>query len=879
MPKLEKKITTMSKENKAHLQSVIEQKMHDDGVSRYRRRFKGIKGKAETANVVGRKLLASTVDVLDAGIQAWYERELKREEEYSHGKPRKGAAVFSIFKKAEKVVGTKLMSALTCRTILDGISVSKKATRISMVLASAIEKEYVLNNIQADAPRWFAHYKNSLGTPAVCKDKSTLIYRQKRLKDYLENSEKDRDWSPWSSEMKIQLGTLLAELFCQVTGIAHIENRKDIRGKRHAYITPSPGTLEALDSWHECAEILKPIYKPCLVEPKDWTNPYDGGYFSKQLYKNPLVKTGDIEYLKTLQETNMPEVYNAVNKLQKTSWQINKDILSIMEEFWETGHDGAGLPSRRDEEIPEKPSDIETNEEARDAWRRTARDVHDHNDKQRSKRLGLLQTLVLADEYKDVEEFFYVWQLDWRGRLYPISYFYLQPQGPDFGRALIRFKNGKPLSTDSSVKWFKVHGSNCWGNSKLSLDDRIQWVDDNEELILNFASDPFYYSDWMESDEPWCFLAWCLEYAEWKQDPENFISRLAVAQDATQSGLQILSLLALDKTGAEQTNLIDCDKPVDLYQSVADCTTALLEEAKATTDEEIKLDVKRLKDNYKRLKERREKKGKPFDEDKELQKLHSSVAAARRIREDAALWLDLGVDRGMCKRPVMTKVYNASNHSMVKYLKESAIEKGLQVEKQHIFKACSFLAKYVQKAIAIKLEGAQDMMDYLGEVANTAVEANSPIWWYTPAGMPIMQKYTKINSKTVSTCIDGKIRTRSITEDTNEINPRKQKQAFSPNLVHSLDAALLMLTVNKMEECDSFAMVHDSFGVLAADAEDMAKAIRRSYYDVFSKEVLKDILADIDAHLEEEHKGKLPEVPAMGELNVNDLLASKFMFS
>ena len=62
----------------------------------------------------------------------------------------------------------------------------------------------------------------------------------------------------------------------------------------------------------------------------------------------------------------------------------------------------------------------------------------------------------------------------------------------------------------------------------------------------------------------------------------------------------------------------------------------------------------------------------------------------------------------------------------------------------------------------------------------------------------------------------GRIRIRSTT---NKVDKRRQANGISPNFVHSLDATVMLLTVAyaKQKGIVDFAMVHDSFGTLAAN--------------------------------------------------------------
>jgi DNA-directed RNA polymerase len=83
----------------------------------------------------------------------------------------------------------------------------------------------------------------------------------------------------------------------------------------------------------------------------------------------------------------------------------------------------------------------------------------------------------------------------------------------------------------------------------------------------------------MESEEPWQTLAACKEIAAAIKsgDPENFVSYFPVHQDGSCNGLQHYAALGRDTLGAKSVNLIDTEKPSDVYLCIADlvCTVML----------------------------------------------------------------------------------------------------------------------------------------------------------------------------------------------------------------------------------------------------------------------------------------------------------------
>lgn len=92
-------------------------------------------------------------------------------------------------------------------------------------------------------------------------------------------------------------------------------------------------------------------------------------------------------------------------------------------------------------------------------------------------------------------------------------------------------------------------------------------------------------------------------------------------------------------------------------------------------------------------------------------------------------------------------------------------------------------------------------------------ELNLPIVWTAPSGMIVKQMYNKLHKANLSLTINSK-RVRSVIyvkSRDGKFNLIKSKNAISPNIIHSLDATLLMSIVNEFNECMDIVTVHDCF--------------------------------------------------------------------
>lgn len=791
-------------------QADLERQMAQLGQERYRgRRKKAEALRLETTTPAGQWLLQNAVGQLADALVEWIELAKSR--------PGVGHRAVGYL----ELLPPDLIAALVSRTILDAISHRKTFTRCAMQVAGMIEDEVRYISLAESDPKAWARLKSRV--------QEYMGYQVKRRGIVRAMNRMGSEFQRWPAADKLQVGTVCIELLCQSTGLIEVSNRRTIFNKTRTEVIATDATLRWLEQSHARNELLTPIYLPCVEPPHDWKSPYQGGFHTQVLHRRALVKSWDRRYIDELELIEMPQLYEAVNKIQRTAFTVNEWVLDVLQHYWNNNKIVAGLPPKENLEIPPKPADIDDNLEARRTWRRSAAAVHDANARSLATRLMMTKVLQLANDYRG-KPMYFVAQLDWRSRCYATS-FHLHPQGPDYVKACLRFKFGKPLRDPSAQRWLKIHGANCWGMSKHTFDERVAWVDEHLEFILQIAKDPYENSGWQEADEPWQFLGFCREVYEWKKVGDDFISSLPIALDATQSGVQILSLALRDSVGGHATNVTPSEKPQDLYQQVADRVVELLEADGS---------------------------------------------------ELAKMWLEFGMTRSGCKRICMTRVYNAQLYSGMGYVREWAVKKAgtedyLPVEND--FAACIYLARKIWEAMDQVIAGAQKAMDWFAEVAKVCVDNQVPVRWTTPIGYPVKQDYRKYRSKSIKTRIGDTIRQHKIREDTDKLDRRKMVNGLAPNWVHSMDAALMFKTILRAHDAGlrDFAVVHDSFGTVAADAEALSQSIRQAAAEMFSEDLLATFKAEVEAFLPPDVC--LPELPEYGSLNPACVQDSLYFFN
>jgi len=549
-----------------------------------------------------------------------------------------------------------------------------------------------------------------------------------------------------------------------------------------------------------------------------------------------FIKQTNKRYLEELNNRwhEFPAVSNAVNIMQRTEWVINRPIFDVLEKCVLNGYQLGKLPvNPEDIPLPPKPFDIASNKDAKTKWKREASSVYKDRAKSKSKYIQIRQILEEAKKFLE-KGFWYPYQLDFRGRIYPKSPM-LSPQSADYARALIKFKFGKPMGSDEAFNNFAVAGAGLFGETdKEELSVRRQWVIDNADKIISTANNPLTDTWWTDADKPFSFLAWCMEYRDFALSDfsPDFITTLPIQSDCSNSGLQHYSAMMRDEVGGRATNLIPANKPNDVYGLVAE---------------------------------------------KVIEKLQSKTDPM------AKKWLDYGIDRKICKKPVMCLPYSLTQYSCRQYIQDHVEKELVERNKQHdfgedLFRSTHWLTKVVWESINEVIVGAKDIMKFLKDVAKLVASENLPVAWTSPLGLPIMMSAYKKESKRVKTKMGDSIIKLSVSNLTEEIDRRKTQQSICPNFIHSLDASVLQLSVNKASELgiDNFSLIHDSFGVVAPDADKMAQALREAFCEIYSQDVLANWAMEMKQILSDKNKKKFPPIPAKGQLDLDEVKKSVF---
>jgi hypothetical protein len=296
---------------------------------------------------------------------------------------------------------------------------------------------------------------------------------------------------------------------------------------------------------------------PMIVEPKKYqrikiNNGEDnreilGGYLlNDQLFTDPIIITNNrLKDNSIISDKNI--IYDTINNMSSVGYKINKEVL----EFILLNNEKYNLSLVNSKHPLEEK--LENNK-----TRKLTKKEETELESFKSKRFVQENILAIADIYENVDEFFIPVRLDYRGRIY-CNTSYLNYQGTELAKSLLLFSKGEKISkiNTESINYLKIFGANCYGNKldKKSANDRINWVNENQEDILDFENGKLLEL----AESKLLFISFCFEFRNYfynKNNENNYwVSHLPIQLDATCNGFQHISMLGLDLDLSQKLNI------------------------------------------------------------------------------------------------------------------------------------------------------------------------------------------------------------------------------------------------------------------------------------------------------------------------------------
>ncbi|CAN4082740.1 unnamed protein product [Withania somnifera] len=733
-----------------------------------------------------------------------------------------------------------------------------RVVQAALVIGEAIEQEVRIHNFLEKTKKHKALKDTKMEDeePATQEQEKlhkqvTSLMKKQKLRAVNQILRSQDDSKPWGQDARAKVGSRLIEFLIQTAYIQSPADQlavdpPDIRPAFiHSFRTVAKETKGASRRYGviQCDElVLKGLeraarhmvipYMPMLVPPLKWTGYDKGGHLYLPSYVMRIHGARQQrEAVKRASLNQLRPVFEALDTLGNTKWRINKRVLSVVDGIWAGGGRLADLVDRDDVPLPEEP---DTEDEAvLSKWRWKVKSVKKENRERHSQRCDTELKLAVAHRMKNEEGFFYPHNVDFRGRAYPMHP-HLNHLGSDICRGVLEFAEGRPLG-ESGLRWLKIHLANLFacGVDKLSLDGRIAFTENHLDDIFDSADKPLEGRRWwLNAEDPFQCLAVCINLSEAvrSSSPETFISHIPVHQDGSCNGLQHYAALGRDKLGAAAVNLVAGEKPADVYSGIA----------------------ARVLDIMKR------------DAQRDPAEFPDAVRARVLVNQ---------VDRKLVKQTVMTSVYGVTYIGARDQIKRRLKERGAIADDSELFGAACYAAKVTLTALGEMFEAARSIMTWLGECAKIIASENEPVRWTTPLGLPVVQPYRKIGRHFIKTSLQ----ILTLQRETEKVMVKRQRTAFPPNFIHSLDGSHMMMTAVACRMAGlNFAGVHDSYWTHACDVDKLNRILREKFVELYETPILDKLLESFKISYP---TLSFPPLPERGDFDLREVLESPYFFN
>ena len=765
--------------------------------------------------------------------------------------------------------------------------------------------------------RWLRDQDNELEKrlySKVMRDHTSRKYREQAMKNIAMKEGHIRE--PWTKETCVKVGSLLLNAVCIATDVFDTwdSQKHTARGVKTSRrmglqwvdydarynglkITMSDDNKRRLEEFNENASWLEPMFTPMTVQPIQWQTFDDlvnnephkrtaGMYLDSALGAQvPIVRGASAKQRKLVKEAiadgSMSEMVRALNLIQNTPFEINVPVLEAVEWAWANNKTFAKFPhAEKLDKIP-FPDDWENMDKlAKKGWVLKARELFQKNREIDGGLALKLQDLRTARSLANLptKAFWVGASWDFRGRVYPVANF--SHQRGDHIKSMLLLHNKKPIG-EEGLQWLAIKCADLGDFdriSKASIEDRLAWVNEHQEQLREVAVDfkkSFDGTDptklyWSQADKPFGFLAACFELHNVMTYGYEYESGFPVGLDGSNSGLQHFSALSLAEEEGKLTGLVPSDKPLDLYESVASVVRAKIEADTSVKDKDIRDQWMKHKVTRSTIKRN------------VMVKSYGSnlYGFTQQIKTDFMKPInDAITTKGDWKG------YKTNPFSMERFDKET----GESVGMDRGDKSAHYLAKKSWDAVNEVVKSANEGMSFIQQLCDACSNENKMMTWTTPLGFPVVNRYTKKPSKAIKVYLYdreyGDIKRSQVTirhDEQRTVDARKANAAVAANHTHALDSAHLHSTVLECFDnygIKDFFLIHDSFATCPADTVLMFKAVREAFIKQYEGDCLYQHLKDqVVEQLEHPEKADLPEVPAKGTLDLQQIIESDYCF-
>jgi DNA-directed RNA polymerase len=142
------------------------------------------------------------------------------------------------------------------------------------------------------------------------------------------------------------------------------------------------------------------------------------------------------------------------------------------------------------------------------------------------------------------------------------------------------------------------------------------------------------------------------------------------------------------------------------------------------------------------------------------------------------------------------------------------------------------LGTIIYESLIKNLPSLRILSKYLDSLLTILSKLNKPVFWITPSGLKISLSNIKYEQIRTSSSLIPYGKPVTISIPTQNLNTRKIKSSFMPNLVYSLDASNIHLLCNKLAGQPLYT-IHDCFATTANNMEFIEQEVKETFIKIY----------------------------------------------
>ena len=171
------------------------------------------------------------------------------------------------------------VSLIALKNVIDGISAETTLNKLAIKLGTALMLEAKITIFKDEEKDRYNQVAKRLTGKNMPQNANRYLYKRK-VWTYCMNKH-NLQFDDWSKENQLHLGVKIVS-FCEQLGLVRHQNRKSNKIKTICYVEATPKIIEEIKNFNIKNEALYPKYLPMLMPPRDWENPFVGGYYGKK---------------------------------------------------------------------------------------------------------------------------------------------------------------------------------------------------------------------------------------------------------------------------------------------------------------------------------------------------------------------------------------------------------------------------------------------------------------------------------------------------------------------------------------------------------------------------------------------------------------------